>query len=164
MTPTYNEEPDHDWWQTAVLIMFALMCLGMCTGCKTKYIPYDVYHTEYVTQRDTIARHDSVHLHDSVLVQYVGDTVQIIKYHTALRYRDRYITRHDTLIIRDTLPATSQRAAHAALAQQAAAADQSAHTPWYATALRYLTYLLILATMCLLAVGSAFMKKWHDGK
>jgi hypothetical protein len=166
MTPQYTDnDPQNDWWQIAVIIMFALMCLGMCTSCRTKYIPYDVYHTEYVTRRDTTLRHDSIYLHDSVMVSRVGDTIQILKFRTALSYRDRYLTRHDTVIIRDTLPAQSVQAAHAALAQSAHDTDVGSKTvPWYTRLARWLTLILILAAMCVLAVCSAMMKKWHDGQ
>lgn len=165
MTPQYTDnDPQNDWWQIAVIIMFALMCLGMCSSCRTKYIPYDVYHTEYVTRRDTTLRHDSIYLHDSVMVSRVGDTIQILKYRTALRYRDRYLTRHDTVIIRDTLPSQSVQAAHAALAQSAAATEAAQAVPWYTRLARWLTLILILAAMCVLAVCSAMMKKWHDGQ
>lgn len=167
MPARYTEpEPEHDWWQMAVIVMFALMCLGMCSSCRTKYIPYDVYHTEYITRTDTALRHDSIYLHDSVMVSMVGDTVQILKYRTALRYRDRYLTRHDTIIIRDTLPATSVQAARAALAQSAHDTNVGSKTsePWYTRLLHWLTLILILAAMCVLAVCSAMMKKWHDGK
>ena len=93
-----------DWWQLAMVVMFILMAAGILASCKTKYVTVPEYHKEYIVRSDTVARVDSVLLHDSVFVYNVGDTIVINK----VMYRDRvknvYKTRTDTILKRDSIP------------------------------------------------------------
>ena len=93
-----------DWWQLAIVAMFILMAAGILTGCKTKYVTVPEYHKEYIVRSDTIARVDSVLLHDSVFVYNVGDTIVINKVMYRDRMRNVYKTRTDTICKRDSIP------------------------------------------------------------
>lgn len=92
-----------DWWQLAIVAMFILMAAGILTSCKTKYITVPEYHKEYIVRSDTVARVDSVLLHDSVFVYNVGDTVVINKVAYRDRVRNVYKTRTDTILKTDSV-------------------------------------------------------------
>ena len=94
-----------DWWQLAMVVMFILMAAGILASCKTKtqIVTVPEYHKEYIVRSDTIARVDSVLLHDSVFVYNVGDTIVINKVAYRDRVRDVYKTRTDTLVKTDSV-------------------------------------------------------------
>ena len=94
-----------DWWQLAMVVMFILMAAGILASCKTKtqIVTVPEYHKEYIVRSDTIARVDSVLLHDSVFVYNVGDTIVINKVAYRDRVRNVYKTRTDTIVKRDSV-------------------------------------------------------------
>ena len=94
-----------DWWQLAMVVMFILMAAGILASCKTKtqIVTVPEYHKEYIVRSDTIARVDSVLLHDSVFVYNVGDTIVINKVAYRDRVRNVYKTRTDTLVKTDSV-------------------------------------------------------------
>ena len=104
----YCEEPGggFDWWQLAMVVMFILMAAGILASCKTKtqVITVPEHHTEYIVRSDTVARVDSVLLHDSVFVYNVGDTIVVNKVMYRDRVRNVYKTRTDTILKRDSIP------------------------------------------------------------
>ncbi len=100
--PTHN--PRNDWWQPVLLLIVMMLLVLMCGSCTTtKYVAVPEYHTEYIVRTDTVARMDSILLHDSVYVYHSGDTVIVNK----VKYRDRvrnvYQTRTDTILKADTI-------------------------------------------------------------
>ena len=94
-----------DWWQLAMVVMFILMAAGILASCKTKtqIVTVPEYHKEYIVRSDTVARVDSVLLHDSVFVYNVGDTIVINKVAYRDRVRNVYKTRTDTLVKTDSV-------------------------------------------------------------
>ena len=103
----FCEEPGggFDWWQLAMVVMFILMAAGILASCKTKtqIVTVPEYHKEYIVRSDTVARVDSVLLHDSVFVYNVGDTIVINKVAYRDRVRNVYKVRTDTLVRRDSV-------------------------------------------------------------
>ena len=93
-----------DWWQLAIVAMFILMAAGILASCKTKVVTVPEYHKEYIVRSDTVARVDSVLLHDSVFVYNVGDTIVVNKVMYRDRMRNVYKTRTDTICKRDSIP------------------------------------------------------------
>lgn len=92
-----------DWWQLAIVAMFILMAVGILTSCKTKYVTVPEYHKEYIVRSDTVARVDSVLLHDSVFVYNSGDTIVVNKVMYRDRVRNVYKTRTDTICKTDSV-------------------------------------------------------------
>ena len=94
-----------DWWQLAMVVMFILMAAGILASCKTKtqIVTVPEYHKEYIVRSDTVARVDSVLLHDSVFVYNVGDTIVINKVAYRDRVRNVYKTRTDTIVKTDSV-------------------------------------------------------------
>lgn len=92
-----------DWWQLAMVVMFILMAAGILASCKTKYVTVPEYHKEYIVRSDTVARVDSVLLHDSVFVYNVGDTIVVNKVMYRDRVRNVYKTRTDTIVKTDSV-------------------------------------------------------------
>lgn len=94
-----------DWWQLAMVVMFILMAAGILASCKTKtqIVTVPEYHKEYIVRSDTIARVDSVLLHDSVFVYNVGDTIVVNKVAYRDRVRNVYKTRTDTIVKTDSV-------------------------------------------------------------
>lgn len=82
------------WTGVAFLFMIVLH------GCKTVYVPVPgETKTEYVYKETR----DTAYVKDSVYIKEVqkGDTVRITEYRD--RYRFRYITVTDTMLVLDTL-------------------------------------------------------------
>ena len=94
-----------DWWQLAMVVMFILMAAGILASCKTKtqIVTVPEYHKEYIVRSDTVARVDSVLLHDSVFVYNVGDTIVVNKVMYRDRVRNVYKTRTDTIVKTDSV-------------------------------------------------------------
>jgi hypothetical protein len=83
----------------AVGIAFAVCALfSSCT--TTKYVPVIEHRTDTLIQ--TNHQHDSIYVHDSIMVSQQGDTVRIEKWHT--KYVEREV--HDTTYISkiDSIP------------------------------------------------------------
>ncbi|MCL2650310.1 MAG: hypothetical protein FWD60_04685 [Candidatus Azobacteroides sp.] len=78
--------------------LFAILFISffLFVGCKTKYIPVEQTHTEYL---DRFVR-DSIYMRDSIYIHEKGDTV--------FYYRDRYVyvnkIKHDSIYIHDSIP------------------------------------------------------------
>ena len=84
-----------------VLIIMGLLLCAMLSGCTTtQYIPVIEHKTD--TLIVTKHQHDSIHVHDSIMVSEKGDTVRIEKWHT--KYVEKQV--HDTTYISktDTVP------------------------------------------------------------
>ena len=100
-----DEEEGFDWWQLCIILMFALMVLGMLSGCTTtKYVSVPEYHTQYITKSDTTVRYDSVRIHDSVFVYRNGDTVIMNKVAYRDRWQNVYRVKVDTIVKTDSIP------------------------------------------------------------
>ena len=79
----------------AVGIAFAVCALfGSCT--TTKYVPVIEHRTDTLIQ--TNLQHDSIYVHDSIMVSQQGDTVRIEKWH--MKYVELEV--HDTTYISKT--------------------------------------------------------------
>lgn len=79
----------------AVGIAFAVCALfGSCT--TTKYVPVIEHRTDTLIK--TNLQHDSVYVHDSIMVSQQGDTVRIDRWHT--KYVEKQV--HDTTYISKT--------------------------------------------------------------
>jgi hypothetical protein len=78
------------------IIVALLICalFGSCT--TTQYVTVPEYHTDTLIQ--TNLQHDSIYVHDSIMVSQQGDTVRIEKWHT--KYVEREV--HDTTYISKT--------------------------------------------------------------
>ena len=75
-----------------VLIIMGLLLCAMLSGCTTtQYVPVIEHKTD--TLIVTKHQHDSIHVHDSIMVSEKGDTVRIEKWHT--KYVEKQV--HDTL-------------------------------------------------------------------
>ncbi len=105
MERRYNDYGDEgfDWWQAAIVVMFILMAAGILSACKTKYVSVPEYHKEYIVRSDTLARVDSVVLHDSIFVYNTGDTVIVNKVAYRDRVRNVYKVRTDTVVKTDSV-------------------------------------------------------------
>lgn len=78
----------------------AFVLLLLLESCKTVYVPVPGdTKTEYVYKesKDTTFVRDSVYIKETVK----GDTVRIVEYRD--RYKFRYITTTDTLVVSDTV-------------------------------------------------------------
>ena len=83
-----------------VMIVSGLLLLFLICSCKTtEYVEVPVVHTEYVYKESK----DTAYVRDSVYIKEVqkGDTIRITEYRD--RYRFRYITVTDTMLVLDTL-------------------------------------------------------------
>ena len=72
-------------------VLIAILAV-MCLGCKSvQYVPVETVRTDtcYVNK----IRTDSVYVRDSVVVERGGDTIKV----TSWRWRERYVTQHDTV-------------------------------------------------------------------
>ena len=90
-------------YSLAGIILLAILSL-LFSGCKSiQYVPVERVVTEYKT--NTV--HDSVYLevlkHDSVIVEKLGDTVVISKWHTLYKDKLKEVIRIDTLIKIDSV-------------------------------------------------------------
>lgn len=73
-------------WGLALCVLITLIC-----GCKTQYVTVEKVRTDTLYKSKLM--HDSIHIHDSVLVYMQGDT----------RYHDRWRTEYIYKLERDTL-------------------------------------------------------------
>ena len=83
-----------------VMIVSGLMLLFLVCSCKTtEYVEVPVVHTEYVYKESK----DTAYVRDSVYIKEVqkGDTIRITEYRD--RYRFRYITSVDTVVVLDSI-------------------------------------------------------------
>lgn len=80
----------------ALIYSIILLTLAICSSCRTKYVPVESVRTE-IEYRDRWQR-DSIHVHDSIVIQSKGDTVFHDRWHTL--YKDRFV--HDTTYIYKT--------------------------------------------------------------
>lgn len=76
-----------------IILLMSAICLSSCRSVQ--YIPVESIKTE-IEYRDRWQR-DSIHVHDSIVIQSKGDTVFRDRWHTL--YRDRYL-RDTTYIYR----------------------------------------------------------------
>lgn len=84
---------------TAVLL-FLLLVLA---SCKTKCVSVPEVHTEYVSKKDSIYLHDSIHVSDSIIMYMQGDTMFKTIYLNKYVFRDRYKYKTDTVIKTDSI-------------------------------------------------------------
>ena len=83
-----------------VIVISGLMLLFFVCSCKTtEYVEVPVVHTEYVYKESK----DTAYVRDSVYIKEVqkGDTIRITEYRD--RYRFRYITSVDTVVVLDSI-------------------------------------------------------------
>lgn len=80
-------------------VLIAVLAV-MCIGCKSvQSVPVETVRTDtcYVNKIRTDSvnkiRTDSVYVRDSVVVERGGDTIKV----TSWRWRERYVTQHDTI-------------------------------------------------------------------
>ena len=84
-------------------ILFLVLSL-LFSGCKSiQYVPVEKVVTEYKT--NTV--HDSVYLqilkHDSVVIEKLGDTVYVNKWHTLYKDKWKEVIKTDTFIKVDSV-------------------------------------------------------------
>lgn len=75
------------------LVYFLIILLTLAiwlSSCRTKYVPIESVQTE-IEYRDRWQR-DSIHVHDSIVIQSNGDTI----------FRDRWHTLYKDRLLRDT--------------------------------------------------------------
>jgi hypothetical protein len=88
---------------SASIITIAVLSLLLLSCKSIQYVPVEKVVTEYKT--NTV--HDSVYLevlkHDSVIVEKLGDTVVISKWHTLYKDKLKEVIRIDTLIKIDSV-------------------------------------------------------------
>lgn len=85
------------------IILFLVLSL-LFSGCKSiQYVPVEKVVTEYKT--NTV--HDSVYLqilkHDSVVIEKLGDTVYVNKWHTLYKDKWKEVIKTDTFIKVDSV-------------------------------------------------------------
>ena len=104
----YNEMYDMKSKKSIMACCYSLASIILLSllfsGCKSiQYVPVEKVVTEYKT--NTV--HDSVYLevlkHDSVIVEKLGDTVVISKWHTLYKDKLKEVIRIDTLIKIDSV-------------------------------------------------------------
>ena len=104
----YNEMYDIKSKKSMIACCYSLAGIILLSllfsGCKSiQYVPVEKVVTEYKT--NTV--HDSVYLevlkHDSVIVEKLGDTVVISKWHTLYKDKLKEVIRIDTLIKIDSV-------------------------------------------------------------
>lgn len=86
-------------YQKIVFWLFLWVILVLCTSCKTKYVPVESIRTE-IEYRDRWQR-DSIHVHDSIVIQSKGDTIFRDRWHTL--YRDRFLCDTTYIYITDSV-------------------------------------------------------------
>ena len=78
-------------------VAISMIVCSFFTSCKSvEYVPVIEHHTDTLIQ--TNLQHDSIYVHDSIMVSQQGDTVRIEKWHT--KYVEREV--HDTTYISKT--------------------------------------------------------------
>lgn len=105
-----------------ILIVFVALSLICLTGCKTQYVPIKEIHTEYVHSTDTVHKIDTVTNEKETVIREVndGDSALLAQYGIRLKDNERMIlflqrqlereksqqteSRHDTVIVQDTIP------------------------------------------------------------
>ena len=95
-----NNDNDRIAMYLLVMIVSGLMLLFFVCSCKTtEYVEVPVVHTEYVYKESK----DTAYVRDSVYIKEVqkGDTIRITEYRD--RYRFRYITSVDTVVVLDSI-------------------------------------------------------------
>ena len=95
-----NNDNDRIAMYLIVMIVSGLMLLFFVCSCKTtEYVEVPVVHTEYVYKESK----DTAYVRDSVYIKEVqkGDTIRITEYRD--RYRFRYITSVDTVVVLDSI-------------------------------------------------------------
>ena len=95
-----NNDNDRIAMYVLVMIVSGLMLLFFVCSCKTtEYVEVPVVHTEYVYKESK----DTAYVRDSVYIKEVqkGDTIRITEYRD--RYRFRYITSVDTVVVLDSI-------------------------------------------------------------
>ncbi len=85
-------------------IILLIVITLLLTSCKSiQYVPVEKVVTEYKT--NTV--HDSVYLeilkHDSVVVEKLGDTVYVNKWHTQYKDRWKEVIKTDTFVKTDSI-------------------------------------------------------------
>lgn len=93
-----NDDLGRFVWTVTWIILFMLVCLLM--SCRTVYVPVPgETKTEYVYKETR----DTSYVRDSVYIKEVqkGDTIRVTEYRD--RYRFRYITLTDTMLVYDTI-------------------------------------------------------------
>lgn len=86
------------------LVIIIILGLLVLTGCKTKYVTVPEYHKEYIGKIDSILKHDSIYVKDSVFFKQKGDTVFLNKVSYRDVYHNIYKVKHDSIIKRDSIP------------------------------------------------------------
>lgn len=86
------------------LVIIIILGLLVLTGCKTKYVTVPEYHKEYIGKIDSILKHDSIYVKDSVFVNQKGDTVFLNKVSYRDVYHNIYKVKHDSIIKSDSIP------------------------------------------------------------
>lgn len=100
MTDTGNNDNGRTAMYLLVMVVSALMLLFFVCSCKTVYVPVPgETKTEYVYMKSK----DTAYVRDSVYIKEVqkGDTIRITEYRD--RYRFRYITTVDTVVVLDSV-------------------------------------------------------------
>lgn len=148
-----REHPEVDWYSDRTGcgapvcgIGLVLAVVLLLVGCKTKYVPVEVIHTD--TMVVTQHHRDSVYLHDSTFVMQAGDTVRIEKWRTQVRWREV----HDTTYIAkvDSLPY---------FVEVAMPSPQTEHMSWWKRTLMWFGGVALL-----LGVGFVGALMWNNGK
>lgn len=88
-----------DLWNIFKIALLSAIVL-LLASCKTieraKYMPVENIRTEY--SNHLVVAHDSVHVHDSISVMFIGDT--LYKYKQQIISKNRFV--HDTIYISHT--------------------------------------------------------------
>ena len=92
------------WCRLLFLLIVTLLAVCLLSGCKTKYIPVEKTVYRDITKCDTLLKHDSIHVHDSVVTYLKGDTVYKDRLHKETILKNIYRTRIDSFVERDTIP------------------------------------------------------------
>lgn len=80
-------------------VVFAIVFLFACTGCKTVKVVTEYRDREVVKVE---LQHDSIYMHDSIYIASRNDTVFRDRWHTEYAYK--YITRVDSFVQIDSIP------------------------------------------------------------
>lgn len=102
-----RRDGDGIWWllPTCLLpIVIAILALLLLAGCKTKYVPYPEYHTQYIVRTDTVKTTDSIIVGDKTYVYTSGDTVYVRQTLWRDRWHYDYKAKVDTMHLIDSIP------------------------------------------------------------
>lgn len=103
----YDELVRRTLMNLGTFILGVLICamIGAIMGsCRSvRYVSVPEYHEVVKVRTDSVLKHDSIWVHDSVSVLMRGDTIYHDRWHTKTAYKYLYKTKSDTIMRTDSV-------------------------------------------------------------